>query len=240
MGGGKVGTLEGLRVAGLSGGGTHRDPPIPLSGTGVPTVPRSGRGCAPLPCSVLREAEEPRHSCGGFGDGGEGDGATALLAAVRCGPTWGRGPPLFGGTASLPRAEHRHRDPPPSATPPLLLLRPPSAQVTPRGSSFPRCTCRGGQSVGLCRVCGVVQRGGGGTLGRGAAASPPVAPHYVPPPAAPLRVVVPLSANSCSCALEANPQQSKTKGSFGAHGTGRGRIILGRGAEWGQHRSTQR
>lgn len=221
-------------------GGHTETPPLPLSGTGVPTVPRSGRGCALLPCSVLREAEEPRHSCGGFGDGGEGDGATALLAAVRCGPTWGRGPPLFGGTASLPRAEHRHRDPPPSATPPLLLLRPPSAQVTPRGSSFPRCTCRGGQSVGLCRVCGVVQRGGGGTLGRGAAASPPVAPHYVPPPAAPLRVVVPLSANSCSCALEANSQQSKTKGSFGAHGTGRGRIILGRGSGWGQHSSTQR
>lgn len=181
--------LGGRHQEGLSGGGTRRDPPPPLPSPG-PVFLRARRcggrdGAAPPPCPVLCVwGGGPSAQLWGLWGWGEG-GEQQLF--------WPRGGADPPGDGNRRRLGHR--------APPVPPPRPPSARVTPRGSGFPRCTCRGGAvSAWGCAVfvgLWLCEPGWGEALGCRAVASPPAAPPMaLPPPSSPL---LPALLSRCRC-----------------------------------------
>lgn len=184
---------EGFRVVGLSGGGTRRDtpPPYPLRapcsygrvgaevGTGL--RPRRARCCV---CGGV----DPRHSCGGFGDGGRAVSNSSFgRGEVRT--HLGTGTAAVWGTARPP-------SPPPARHPLGLPREVRVSHAAPAG---------GGRSVrGVVPClwdCGFVNRGGGKLWVAEPWRRPPLPPPWrCPPPPLPfsLRCCRAVAANTCS------------------------------------------
>lgn len=207
------------------GGHAETPPPLPSPGPVFLRARRCGGrdGAAPPPCPVLCVGGEvdPRHSCGGFEDGGRAVSNSSFgRGEVRT--HLGTGTAAVWGTAR-----------PPSPPPPAIR------SGYPAGFGFPTLHLPGGGAVSAwgCAVfvgLWLCEPGWGEALGCRAVASPPAAP---PPPwrCPPLLspspcVVVALSLQTPAAELRKRTHsKAKLKGAPECRGGGRGRFRGGSG-----------